>query len=147
MTQQLNRPTLPARRLPPGKFNRAHDRFEIQMAATAEILIPEDTFRPHGLAGHTLDVSHNGLQIVLDALRVDLYSRLLARPRHVRVTFRSPVNGEQIKVTGRIAWIDYRKPRASDAAGACNLGIVFSERTDGVDLTQYAEFIQGIQGK
>jgi len=147
MTQQVKRPSLPARKLPPGQFNRAHDRFELEMAITVEILIPEDTFRPHGLGGHTVDVSNNGMQIVLDALRVDLYSRLLARPRHVRVTFRNPVNGEQVKVTGRIAWIDYRKPRASDAAGQCNLGVVFSERNDGVDLSQYSDFIKAIQGQ
>ena len=147
MTQQANRPSLPARKLPPGKFNRAHDRFELQIPVTVEIMIPEDTFRPHGLAGHTVDVSNNGMQVILDALRVDLYSRLLARPRHVRVTFRNPVNGEQVKLTGRIAWIDYRKPRASDAAGECNLGIVFSQKEDGVDLRQYFDFIEGIQGE
>lgn len=145
MTQETNQSPLPARRLPPGKFNRAHDRFEIAIRVTVEILIPEDTFRPHGLSGHTVDVSSNGMQVVLDALRVDLYSRLLARPRHVRVMFRSPVNGGQIKVTGKIAWIDYRKPRATDAAGECNLGIVFSPKEDGVDLSQYADFIKGIQ--
>lgn len=147
MTRDLNRPTLPARKLPRGKFNRAHDRYALEIPITVEILIPEDTFRPHGLAGHTLDVSLHGMQLVLEALRVDLYSRLLARPRHVRVTFRSPVDGEQIKLTGRIAWIDYRKPRASDAAGQCNLGVIFSEKDDGVDLTQYGRFIDGIKGE
>jgi hypothetical protein len=85
------------------------------------------------------------MQIVLDALRVDLYSKLLARPRHVRLSFRSPANGETVKLTGRIAWIDYRKPKASDASGPCNLGVTFSEKEDGVDLTQYSQFLKTVQ--
>lgn len=145
MTDEARSPLIPARKLPPGRFKRAHDRYEIDLSVTVEILIPEDTFRPHGLSGHTVDVSLHGMQIVLDALRVDLYSRLLARPRHVRISFRSPVNGETIKLTGRIAWIDYRKPKASDASGPCNLGVTFSEKEDGVNLTQYSQFLKGVQ--
>ncbi len=145
MSEETPSPSVPARVVPAGKFKRAHARYELSMPVSAEILIPEDTFRPHGLSGHTEDVSLTGMKIVLDALRVDLYSRLLSRPRHVRITFRSPASGEQIKLTGRIAWIDYRKPKASDAAGICNLGVVFSEKEDGVDLRQYAAFLDGIK--
>jgi hypothetical protein len=144
MSEETRRPTIPARELPSGKYKRAHARYELRMPVSAEILIPEDTFRPHGLSGYTQDVSLQGMQIVLDALRVDLYTRLLSRPRHVRITFRSPVSGEQIKMTGRIAWIDYRKPKASDAEGACHLGVIFSERDDGVDLRPYASFLDGL---
>lgn len=145
MTEELRPSVVPARKLPQGPFKRAFDRYELAVSVTVEILIPEDTFRPHGLSGHTIDVSLNGMQVVLDELRVDLYSRLLSRPRHVRISFRSPVNGESIKLTGRIAWIDYRKPKASDASGPCNLGVTFSEKDDGVDLTRYSQFLKNVK--
>jgi hypothetical protein len=138
-------PVLPARKLPPGKFNRAHNRLELSIPVAVEVLIPEDTFRPHDLIGRTLDVSANGMQVMIEALQVDLYSRLLARPRHVRVKFENPATGEGIKITGRIAWIDYRKRSSSDAHGPCSIGVTFSARDDGVNMTQYSHFIQDIQ--
>jgi hypothetical protein len=145
MTSNDHRLILPARKLPPGKFSRSHDRYELSIPVTIEVLIPEDTFRPHDLLGSTLDVSTNGMQLRIDLLHVDLYSRLLARPRHVRMKFENPVTGEDIKITGRIAWIDYRKRRSGDTAGPCNIGVTFSAKDDGVNLTQYSRFIQEIQ--
>lgn len=145
MSEKPTGPLLPARKLPPGKFSRAHDRFELATAVAVEILIPEDTFRPHALDGRSMDVSLNGMQVTLGELRADLYTRLLARPRHARVTFENPATGETVKITGRIAWIDYRKRNSAEQSGPCNLGISFSEKDDGVNMTQYSRFIQDIQ--
>lgn len=134
-----------AKKLPSGGHQRAADRFDLQLKITAEILIPEDTFRPHALEGHTLDVSSRGMQVQLDGLQGDLFSRLLVRPRHIRIAFDNPATGKQIKLTGRIAWLDYRKKNSSESAGPCNLGVAFSEKEDRVDLTAYADFIASIR--
>lgn len=133
-------PTILAQRATDGKFQRAHNRFSLEIEVSLHILIPEDTFAPQKLDGKTVDVSARGMQVGIDGLPHDLYAKLLARTRHVRVMFRTPVVERQIKITGRISWIDYRKPKADKQSGPCRIGIFF-DVVDGIDLGPYTEFI------
>lgn len=122
-------------------FSRAHDRLKYETAVTVEILIPEETFRPHGLKGYTLNISVQGMQVVLEQMDSTLYSQMLARQRMARVSLPHPKKDKIIGVLGKVAWIDYRKGRDRGTAGDCSLGIAFSEKIDGVDLTEYSEIV------
>jgi len=123
-------------------FSRAHDRLKFETPVIVEILIPEETFRPHGLKGYTLNISVQGMQVVLEKMDSRLYSQMLARQRMARVSLNHPRKGKVIGVLGSVAWIDYRKGKNSETAGDCSLGIAFSEKVDGVDLTEYAEIVE-----
>jgi hypothetical protein len=113
------------------------------MSVTLQVMIPEDTFRPQILNGLTVDVSERGMQVSIAALPLNLYSKLLSRPRNVRVAFDPPGGGDEIKLLGRISWIDYRKPKADERAGPCRLGVFFDAK-DGCDLKPYSQFIAAI---
>lgn len=130
--------------VPEEGFKRAHTRFELKLDITAEILIPEDTFRPHALSGYTIDVSGGGMKAAITSLPQDLYVKLLARPRFVRIAFADPNTGSRIKITGKIAWMDYHKPRSGDRTGTCHLGLAFKE-DEGIDLTEYRRFMDGLR--
>lgn len=123
-------------------FSRAHDRLKFEVPVTVEILIPEETFRPHGLKGFTLNVSAQGMQVALEKMDASLYSQMLARQRMARVSLTHPRKDKVIGVLGKVAWIDYRKGKNGDSAGDCSLGIAFSEKVDGVDLTEYSEIVE-----
>lgn len=130
--------------VPSQGFKRAHDRFTLRLLIAAEILIPEDTFRPHSLSGKTHDISAGGMKIELDALPKELYVKLLARPRHIRVALENKARNEKVKVTGKIAWIDYHKSRSGDANGRCEMGVRLREE-DGINLNDYKRFLDDLQ--
>lgn len=137
-------PKIKARTIPEGEHKRASSRFEIEIPIDVGILIPEETFQPHALTGGTSDVSATGMKIQLDSLEAELYRKLMARSRMVRLTFAPPGLAEPIKVTGKIAWMDYRKTDSGAKTAPCHLGIFFS-KDEGVDLTQYLDFIEKIE--
>lgn len=123
---------------------RAHDRLNLEIPVSVEILIPEETFRPHQLTGATLNVSLKGMQLMLDLLEASVYSKMLISQRMARVTIANPRSGNELKLTGRIAWIDFRNEKAGGTSGACFLGIRFSEKDDGTNLSQYSRFVEDV---
>lgn len=123
-------------------FSRAHDRLKYEVPVTVEILIPEETFRPHALKGYTLNISVQGMQVALEEMDANLYTQMLARQRMARVSLEHPRQGKVIGVLGKVAWIDYRKGKKGETTGDCSLGIAFSEKVDGMDLTEYSEIVE-----
>ncbi len=122
-------------------ISRAHDRLKLEVPVAVEILIPEDTFRPHELQGFTLNISASGMQLALEKMESQLYSRMLARQRMARVALKHPRTAKEISIMGKIAWIDFRRDSGRDASGDCSLGLAFSEKIDGVDLTDYLQLV------
>lgn len=140
MTTEADTPKLDVKSVPPGPYIRSHNRFEVVIDLGLQVLIPEDTFQPQRLNGNTVDVSARGMQVDVANLDIELYTKLIARTRHVRVAFSDSGGETEIKLTGRIAWIDYRKTKASQKTGPCRIGIFFDDQ-EGIDLTQYTHFI------
>lgn len=121
-------------------LSRAHDRLQFEAPVSVEILIPEDTFRPQSFKGFTLNISEKGMQVALELLGSELYSKMLMRQRMARVALTHPATGRDMNVLGRIAWIDFRKSQSGQKAGDCCLGLTFSEK-DGVNLSEYSKLV------
>lgn len=134
---------LQAKKIPAPEFTRVHDRFEVSLDLTLQILIPEDTFTPRGLDGTTMDISARGMKVSIPKLSGEMYTKLLKGTRYARVCFVNPVNDEQIKLTGQVAWFDFHKPSATTPNGTCYMGIQFDEKT-GPALAQYEQLIHSL---
>lgn len=134
------------RPIPNGNYPRTTPRFEINLAVTVQILIPEDTFVPSVVAGEAIDVSLKGLKVHLNELPRELYHKLLLQPRLVRVCLTDPFKHEPIKITGRIIWIDYHRgeDKESERIGHCYMGICFEDQK-GENLSGYRAFISEIE--
>lgn len=137
-------PPICARKADDKGHQRSHDRFELEFDIKLNIMIPEDTFRPQNLSCRTIDVSAKGMQVSVQNLHIDLYTKLLARPRNARVSFTPPGETKEILAMGRISWIDYCKPKAAEQTGPCRFGIFFAD-TEGPDLKAYTAFIDSIE--
>lgn len=135
--------TIQAHLVPTQGHTRAHDRFELRMPVRIQILIPEETFRPHEMEGLSLDISATGIKVRVTDFPARLYSKLLARTRHIRVLFDRPDGEGEVRLTGKVAWIDYSKSLESREVGQCDLGVFFSEG-EGVDMRPYLNFIEAI---
>jgi len=118
-------------------------RHHYEMSLALQILFPEETFTPVTYDCKSHDVSLRGMRIVHEQLPLSVYLKLLMTPRYTRLSFTNAFNGEIIKLTGRIVWIDYRKPIATEPGGLCYLAVSFEER-ENHDLTPYMEFVRGI---
>jgi len=125
------------------KERRDDARHHYEMSVALQILFPEETFTPVVYDCKSHDVSLRGMRIVLELLPLSVYVKLLMTPRYTRLSCTNAFSGEKIKLTGRIVWIDYRKPVATEPSGLCYLAVAFDER-DNQNLTQYMEFVRGI---
>ncbi len=125
-------------------FSRAHNRYELELELTAQIVIPEETFKPEVFKGRTQDVSAAGMGIVLENLSQDFFKKLLPKSRYIRLNFNNPISNRAIKITGRIMSIDYHKPKAEEPTGRCFFGIYF-DKNEGVDLSDYVRFVEAIR--
>jgi len=123
---------------------RDQTRHRHEMSVTLQVLFPEETFTPVTYTCKTHDVSLRGMRVVLDRLPLTLYNKLLSSTRYARISFTNALNGGKIKLTGRIVWLDYRKPRSTELNGLCYMAVSFDDR-DNQDLTHFTEFVQGIQ--
>lgn len=132
------------KKVPSGGFERAFERYQVEVPLRAQILIPEETFQPKDYIGNTLDVSRAGMRIRLADFELLFYTKLLMRPRYIRVKLDNPVGDFEIKITGRIVSIDYHKKNTADKSGDCNLGVFF-DKNEGVDLASYVKFIEAIE--
>ena len=129
--------------VPPAGFNRAHSRYKLEVPVTAQILFPEETFQPVCQTGSTVDVSLRGLQVYLQNLHQDVYKKMVKTNRYIRLHFHDEVDGEPIKITGRIMWIDYHNSGAESQVGSCYVGIGLNEKES--DLGKYTEFFKKIE--
>ena len=107
------------------------------------LLLPEETFQPNQVKARVLDVSPNGLGLLVPALAWDMSSKLSPVKRLARITLTHPDTGEQIRVTAAIAWHEYvttsRDPRV--AAGDCLMGLHLNSSVTG-NIEEYEAFIQ-----
>lgn len=131
-------------KVPSGGFQRAFERYQIEVPVKAQILIPEETFQPREYGGNTVDVSKAGMRIRLGDVELAFYTKLLVRPRYIRVRLDNPVGDFEIKVTGQVVSIDYHKKNATDKTGDCFFGIFF-DKGEGADLTNFVRLIDEIE--
>lgn len=140
----MSEPTpIRARRIPPEGFERKDERYALELEMNAQILIPEETFRPQLHVGRCEDLSRSGLKLRLDRLPPEFYQKLIARPRFIRLSFLNPVTKIEAKVTGRIMWIDYHKPPPGEQLGTCHVGIYLDPREG--DLSEYHRLVESIE--
>lgn len=135
--------TIQARLIPTEGHTRAHDRFELQMEIRVQILIPEETFRPHEMEGLSVDISATGIKVRVREFPTHLYRNLLARTRHIRISFDRPDGEGEVKLTGKVAWIDFARSLKSREIGQCDLGVFFCEG-EGVDMGPYLDFVNAL---
>lgn len=100
----------------PGEFERRAEATtrDDRPSLLAEVMIPEDTFRPHALGARIVDSSHRGIKLYLEGMRKDLYRRMIHKQRHVRLTYGS--GSEAIRITGRITWFAFHESPAQRMA-------------------------------
>lgn len=143
----MSQSAIPAKKAPPpppgAAERRAHTRFELRIDMSAQILIPEETFQPRMYVGASIDVSRSGLKVRLEDMHIEDYKKLLSRTRYIRLTFISPLTRNEVKVTGRVMWIDYHKRDSSTPRGPCIVGVFFDPR-EGGDLTDYRAIVDAV---
>ena len=144
MAKKIESPTARTQRMSKRTDERMHDRFELQIDLKLQIIIPEQSFEPHAMTAQSLDVSAMGMHVIIDDMPNSLYTSLLMRTRSVGLEFTHPQGTDQMNLTGRVAWIDYHKAKASDQSGPCQIGISFDDETS-PDYQLYAEFVQRIE--
>ncbi len=134
-----------AKKLDPGPYKRAHDRFAIEFNLSLQVLIPEETLTPKGLNGRALDVSARGMRVAIDAMPAEIYRKLIRHKRLGRIVFSHPATGDQLKLTGRIRWVDFHQTAAEGASGSCFMGLAFEEEE--TDLSNYEKFVRSLKVK
>ncbi|MEN6627577.1 MAG: PilZ domain-containing protein [Candidatus Sumerlaeia bacterium] len=117
---------------------RVSRRFQAAIKARLRILFPEETFTPIEYECVTQDVSESGMRIVVDRLPTALYFKLMASIRYARISLLDPCGGGDVKLTGKIVWIDYRSGLADQPDGSCQMGISF----EGRDAHELAEMVR-----
>jgi hypothetical protein len=100
-------------------------RIQIGLNVKLRILIPEETFTPIEYDCVTQDISETGMRIKVDRLTTTLYLKLLESTRYARISLANPRGGDEIKLTGKIVWLDYQS--ADHRSGACDIGISLGE--------------------
>jgi hypothetical protein len=134
MNQDSHTPLILARPAADDHPARTHVRYEMSIAT--QILFPEDTFSPVTCGGKTLDMSARGMKLYFDNFPLHFYIKLLARSRMARIRLEDPFDGTELKITGRIVWIDYHD-------GPCFMGLCFDEK-DG-NLAPYLRLIENVR--
>ena len=125
MTPSKEAKTFSALRPRESSDRREHERLGLQIPVVVDILIPEETFRPRQLLAESNDVSASGMNLTIEDMTQDLYSKLEGQSRHVRVSFTDGYTSERIRVIGRVVGTYYRKKKPSDVSGPCDLRVVF----------------------
>ncbi|GEM_PF-2151807 len=125
-------------RMPREAFDRRrHDRFQVEVHVRLELSLPELRAAPYRFSGQTADVSLGGAKLLLRSLPRAFYLGLLKGRRPCGLRFVNPLNGEEIGLAGRVAWVDF--VGGEGPTGVCLLGIEFeAPPADG----PYAEFIK-----
>ena len=122
---------------------RKHPRHETDTPFSLQVFLPEDTMQPEWLIGKSVNVSLEGMKVYLESFPTNLFHRLLRQLRQVRVIFESPLNGEEIDLTGHLVWVDYHKPTTSTTSGTCYLGIFFNNQ-ESEFYRRYEQFVESI---
>ena len=122
---------------------RSEPRLKLAMRVSVRVLIPEETFQPRSLTGSSIDVAPGGMSVTVEEMPQDLYLRLLSDRRYIRIAFESPLDAEEVKITGRVVGIDFRKEKAAAPSGPCELRVLFEEGKSG-DTGKYMAFISAM---
>lgn len=131
----------------PTAIPRRHARYAVQLDAECKILIPEATFQPHLLPGQTVNLSDLGMKIIISDIGKALFRDMLGGKRYIRVAFKEPFGNKEVKITGKIVWMDYFNPsKQQDELGPCVVGLDFSEGKDAHNK-DYLEFIEHLKSK
>lgn len=115
-----------AKRLPDNGFKRAQERYALELEVALRVYLPNTGTEPRLFTAKSGDVSAFGMGVCVENLPVRLYSQLLTKTPPVRIEFADPISGSLVERNGKLAWIDYRKTKASDDSGPCRLGIRFT---------------------
>lgn len=123
---------------------RRDPRFELELFVNVGILIQEETLRARQFAGLTVDASRRGMKIQILSLPQGVFRKLMASKRFIQVAFIDPTTEIEVKVTGKIAWMDYHnRERLSESSGACVVGVTFEELKP-EDLADYNSFMSRV---
>lgn len=132
-------------RASPYEERRAHERLALKLDAKIEILLPEETFRPHAFPGWTLDVSIRGMKLFLKGLPKSLYLKLHSRPRVARVELEDAGLGGQFRIVGKIMWWDFHNA-AGSPEGDCMIGLLVDDQ-DAVAVQKYSVFVERLKDR
>lgn len=133
-----------ARVVPDNGHKRAHERYELELEVDLHVQVPSRTAEGFRLNGRTDDLSLLGMGVNVEKLHVDEYRTLINHSPVLSVAFEDPTTGKPVRVQGKIAWVDYRKSRATNTIAPCRLGIRFNELSDS-QIRPFRLFIDKIE--
>lgn len=94
-----------------------HQRLRLKIPAQIYIVLLEETSRPQRRTGIIVDLSLHGLKVFLPDVDPDFEKKLMRSDRYMRVSFFSPIDEIEVRLTGRIVWLNYSsKERRLEAA-------------------------------
>ena len=128
---------------PDPRERRSVPRLKLAMPVSVRVLIPEDTFQQRSMNGSSIDLAPGGMSVTIEEMTQDLYLRLLSDRRYIRIAFESPLDAEEVKITGKVVGIDFRKEKAAAASGPCELRVLFEEGKSG-DMRKYKAFFSAM---
>ena len=85
-------------------------RFRIELRATLQILLPEETFTPRPIDCTTVDVSARGLKLCIENMPGELYLRVIRGIRHARISLNDDRLERPVRLDGQVVWVDYHQP-------------------------------------
>lgn len=122
---------------------RSEPRLVHATRVSVQVLIPEETFQPRSMTGSSIDLAPGGMSVTVEEMTQDLYLRLLSDRRYIRIAFESPLDSGEVKITGKVVGIDFRKEKAAAPSGPCELRVFFEEgKSD--DTGKYMAFISAM---
>lgn len=108
---------------PSGAERRQSKRIDVNWQAKVELMFPEETFRPKPMNGIVKNFSKRGMLIFIAGVDQDMYRKLLARQRYMKVYLSVPESELSLEAVGKIVWVDYHANAKPEVF--CNVGLFF----------------------
>ena len=119
---------------------RKHKRVEVKIEVEIEVVFPEETFHPKKKGGHTLNISEQGMKIMLFDVPESFYKKMLAPIRYAKISFTLPATNKHKVLHGKMVWLDYNSKKEE-----CTFGISFETITpkDQRDMHDLITMLEG----
>jgi hypothetical protein len=86
---------------------REWPRVKVNLPCEVQLLVADKTFTPHTAAGCIFDLAVAGVKVNVPNLPKEIFQKLLRSTRYARLTFSSPDGKSQIRVMGKIVWLNF----------------------------------------
>jgi len=118
---------------------RKHKRVDVEIEVEIEVVFPEETFRPKKKGGHTLNISEQGMKIMMFDVPESFYKNMLSPIRYAKIGFTLPITNKHKVLHGKMVWLDYNSQKEE-----CTFGISFETITP-EDQKEMRDFIETLE--